>query len=68
MRDSTYIGIVIIVFILLVLHAIHQEDKRKDDRRKGTMPCPIERRKGNRRRPAFGDYLLWRLGAKKRVR
>jgi hypothetical protein len=60
---TIYMCLVIIAFFALVLHAIHQEEKRKADRRQQDHPHAAERRKVDRRRKSAMGYLAWALQA-----
>jgi len=60
-KDTLYLILVVIAFFGLVLHAIHREERRKDDRRKQDLPVAVERRKGDRRGNSVLAYLAWGL-------
>ncbi|WP_306602111.1 hypothetical protein [Geothrix sp. 21YS21S-2] len=61
MLDTLYFILVVIVFFGLVLHAIHQEERRKTDRRQEDRPVAVERRIGDRRGNSALAYLAWGL-------
>lgn len=65
MLDTLYMSLVIIAFFALVIHAIHQEEQRKAERRRLDLPHPVERRHKDRRQKSMRAYLFWAVKAQK---
>ena len=65
MTDFKFAILVICLFMLLTLHAVHVDEKRKKERRRKHTQVLLERRKKARRRKSRLSYIKWLLQQKR---
>jgi len=56
---NLYMLFVVIGFFGLLAYSIHQDEKRKADRRHADLPTTPERRRQDRRQESLPAYLAW---------